>query len=90
LFEAAWVEGLDVNEPETIRWAARRRGLDAEKLMTGLGEPGPGEQAREALAEFERLRCRGVPTIVVNGQRYFRKDRVDWAIDACRASSRPA
>ena len=24
LFEAAWVEGLDVNEPETIRWAAQR------------------------------------------------------------------
>lgn len=90
LFEAAWVEGLDVNERETIRWAARRAGLDAEKLMTGIGEPGPGEQAREALAEFERLRCPGVPTIVVNGQRYFGKDRVNWAIDACRAFLGPA
>jgi 2-hydroxychromene-2-carboxylate isomerase len=90
LFEAAWVEGLDVNEPETIRWAAQRADLDPNHLMTGSGEPGPGEEARVALEEFERLRCPGVPTVVVNGQRYFGKDRVDWAVDACRARSGPA
>jgi 2-hydroxychromene-2-carboxylate isomerase len=90
LFEAAWVAGLDVNERETIRWAAQRAGIDAEELMAGLAEPGSGEEARQALAEFERLRCPGVPTIVVNGQRYFGKDRVDWAVDACRACSGPA
>ena len=90
LFEAAWVEGLDVNEPETIRWAAQRAGLDPNHLITRSGEPGPGEEAREALEEFERLRCPGVPTVVVNGQRYFGKDRVDWVVDACRACSAPA
>ena len=68
----------------------RGAAIQGSSLSDAGQEPGPGEQAREALAEFERLRCRGVPTIVVNGQRYFRKDRVDWAIDACRASSRPA
>ena len=90
LFEAAWVEGLDVNEPETIRWAAQRAGLDPNHLITRSGEPGPGEEAREALEEFERLRCPGVPTVVVNGQRYFGKDRVDWAVDACLACLGPA
>ena len=64
LFEAAWVAGLDVNEPATIRWAAERAGLDPDRLMTLLAEPGPGEQARAALAEFERLQCPGVPTVV--------------------------
>lgn len=85
LFEAAWVEGLDVNEPETIRWAARRAGLDPENLMAALAEPGPGGEAREAIEEFDRLRCPGVPTVIVNGQRYFGKDRVDWAVEICRA-----
>ena len=33
LFEAVWVQGLDVNEPETIRWAAERAGLDADDLV---------------------------------------------------------
>jgi 2-hydroxychromene-2-carboxylate isomerase len=84
LFEAAWLAGLDVNEPATVGWAARRAGLDPEALMTALAEPGPVEEARKALAEFERLQCPGVPTVVVNGQRFFGKDRVDWAIEACK------
>jgi 2-hydroxychromene-2-carboxylate isomerase len=89
LFEAAWVEGLDVNEPETIRWAARRAGLDPDGLMMRLAELAPGREMRAALEEFDRLHCPGVPTVVVDGQRYFGKDRVDWAVDACRARSGP-
>jgi 2-hydroxychromene-2-carboxylate isomerase len=85
LFEAAWVEGLDVNEPATIEWASQRAGLDPERLMTQLAEPGPAQEVRNALAEFERLQCPGVPTVVVNGQRFFGKDRVDWIADICRA-----
>jgi 2-hydroxychromene-2-carboxylate isomerase len=84
LFEAAWVEGLDVNEPATIGWAAKRAGLDPERLMADLAEPGPTEEAQSALAEFERLQCPGVPTMIVNGQRFFGKDRVDWVAEICR------
>jgi 2-hydroxychromene-2-carboxylate isomerase len=90
LFEAAWVEGLDVNEPDTIRWAAERADLDPEHLMARLAEPGPGGELRNALDEFDRLRCPGVPTVVLNGERYFGKDRVDWVVDACRAYLRTA
>jgi 2-hydroxychromene-2-carboxylate isomerase len=100
LFEAAWVEGLDVNEPAAIEWAARRAGLDPESLITALAEPGPAEEVRRALAEFEQLECPGVPTVVVYGQRFsgtdriiyrqrfFGKDRVDWVADICRAGGR--
>jgi 2-hydroxychromene-2-carboxylate isomerase len=87
LFEAAWVEGLDVNERDNIGWAAQRAGIDPDSLMMSLAEPGPGAAATAALEEFGRLRCPGVPTVVVNGQRYFGKDRVDWVADACRSSS---
>jgi 2-hydroxychromene-2-carboxylate isomerase len=90
LFEAAWVKGLDVNEPDTIRWAAQRAGLDSDHLMMRLAEPGPGQEARSALAEFDRLSCPGVPTVVVDDQRYFGKDRIDWVVDACRAHRRTA
>jgi 2-hydroxychromene-2-carboxylate isomerase len=85
LFEAAWVEGLDVNEPATISWAAESAGLDPKRLMADLNEPGPAEEARSALEEFERLQCPGVPTVIVDGQRFFGKDRVDWVADFCRA-----
>lgn len=33
LFAAAWVEGLNVNEPETIRWAAARADVDGVTLL---------------------------------------------------------
>ena len=90
LFEAAWVAGLDVNESETIRWAAQRVGLDPDDLVMRLAEPDSGGEVRNALEEFERLQCPGVPTVVVDGHRFFGKDRVDWAVDACRAISGPA
>jgi 2-hydroxychromene-2-carboxylate isomerase len=53
--------------------------------MTELAEPGPAEEVRSALAEFERLQCPGVPTVLVNGRRFFGKDRVDWVAEICRA-----
>jgi 2-hydroxychromene-2-carboxylate isomerase len=55
--------------------------------MTQLAEPGPAEEMRSALTEFERLQCPGVPTVVINGQRFFGKDRVDWVTEICRAGA---
>jgi 2-hydroxychromene-2-carboxylate isomerase len=51
-----------------------------------LNEPGPAEVTRSALEEFERWQCPGVPTVVVDRQRFFGKDRVEWVADICRAS----
>jgi len=47
LFEAAWVEGLDFNEPDTIRWVAMRAAMDGERCWRPLRAKGP--QARHAL-----------------------------------------
>jgi 2-hydroxychromene-2-carboxylate isomerase len=81
LFEAAWVEGLDVNEPATIQWAAGRAGLDGDALLERLRGDDAGVAVRHALDAFDRYRCPGVPTFVVNGARVFGKDRLDWALD---------
>jgi 2-hydroxychromene-2-carboxylate isomerase len=53
--------------------------------MAELAGPGPAEKVRGALADFERLQCPGVPTVIAKGQRFFGKDRVDWLADICRA-----
>ena len=81
LFEAAWVAGLDVNEPDTIVWAAERAGLDGANLLERLREESFGRAARASVAAFLRAACPGVPTFVVRGRRYYGKDRVDWALD---------
>jgi 2-hydroxychromene-2-carboxylate isomerase len=85
LFAAAWVEGLDVNEPATILWACARASVDGEALLQSLRRDDVAAQAVAALDAFDRLKCPGVPTFVVAGQRFFGKDRIDWLLDACRA-----
>jgi len=83
LFAAAWVEGLDVNEPETIRWAAAQAGLDGDALLAAASTEEPGADARAALRDFDAHACPGVPTILVGAERFFGKDRVDWIVQAC-------
>ncbi len=82
LFEAAWIDGMDVNLPETVRWAADKAGLDSDRLLADAEGDGPGREVRAALAEFDRLQCPGVPTFVLAGERFFGKDRVDWLVAA--------
>jgi 2-hydroxychromene-2-carboxylate isomerase len=84
LFAAAWVEGLDVNEPATVRWAAARAGIDGEALLAAAAGEQPAAAARQALYDFDAHACPGVPTVLVEGERFFGKDRVDWALAACR------
>ena len=77
----------DVFHERAQRWAAERAGLDPKHLMAALNEPGPAAKMRSALEEFERLQCPGVPTVIVDGRRFFGKDRVDWVADFCRAQA---
>jgi len=88
LFAVAWIEGLDVNEPDTIRWAAAQAGADGDALLGAASAPQPGADARAALDEFDTHACPGVPTVIVDGERFFGKDRVDWIIEACQGHSR--
>jgi 2-hydroxychromene-2-carboxylate isomerase len=80
LFEAAWVAGLDVNEPDTIVWAAERAGIDGADLLDRLRDESIERTARGSVGAFLRLACPGVPTFVVGGRRYYGKDRVEWAV----------
>ena len=83
LFAAAWVEGLDVNEPDTILWAAQQAGMDGSELLAVAAQDQPGQDARAALRAFDVHACPGVPTVVIEGERFFGKDRLDWIEAAC-------
>lgn len=87
LFVAAWVEEMDVTEPETIRWAATHAGLDGDKLLEAAEGPGPGVDAQAALDAFDAHACPGVPTVVIGEERFFGKDRTDWLVEACQRRS---
>ena len=83
LFTAAWVESLDVNEPDTIRWAAQQAGINGGELLAAVAQDQPGQDARAALHAFDAHACPGVPTVVIEGERFFGKDRLDWIEATC-------
>jgi 2-hydroxychromene-2-carboxylate isomerase len=78
LFRAAWVEGLDVNEESVVRHAATAAGLDPDALLQRALQADMKRVLDAALAAFDRDACPGIPTWVVEGERFFGKDRVDW------------
>lgn len=84
LFEAAWVEGRDVNDEKTILWAADRADIDGEDLLDRIKTGAGATEAWGALEEFLTAECPGVPTVLVNGERFFGKDRVDWILKRCK------
>ena len=80
LFRAAWIEEQDVNEESVIRDAVHAVGLDADTLLKRALSAEARRAAQEALAAFDRDEAPGVPTWVVNGKRFWGKDRVEWLV----------
>jgi len=85
LFRAAWVEGLDVNDAAVVGRAAAVAGLDPERHLAAAMGPGPGDMLQAALTAFDRDECPGVPVWVVDQERFWGKDRVDWLAARVRA-----
>jgi 2-hydroxychromene-2-carboxylate isomerase len=84
LFRAGYVELADVNDEAVVRRACEIAGLDPDAAIRRAWEPEPGRLLAEALAAFDRFLCPGTPTFVVDGERFWGKDRVDWMADAVR------
>lgn len=92
LFEAAWVRKLDVNDETTVRDCATRAGLEPEPLFERVRSNVVEGRAREALAQFDRDKCPGVPTWVFRGQRFWGKDRVEflrYVVEEARGGGSP-
>lgn len=81
LFRAAWIAGQDVNEESSVRDAAQSVGLDAGNLLKRALNEETKRTVHDALAAFDRDEAPGVPTWIVNGKRFWGKDRVEWLVE---------
>ena len=51
-----------------------------KRPITGFVTDEAAERVRAALAEFDRDELPGVPTWVLEGRRFWGKDRLDWLV----------
>jgi 2-hydroxychromene-2-carboxylate isomerase len=84
LFRASYVDLADVNDEAVVRRACETAGLEPDAVLRRAFEPDATQRLEQALAEFDRLECPGTPTFVVDGERFWGKDRVDWMVEAVK------
>ncbi|MEH2071077.1 MAG: DsbA family protein [Nostoc sp.] len=86
-FGASYIDLLDVNDESVIRKVANDVGLNGDRILELAHGEAAGLAAVEALAEYEQFACPGVPTWVVEGERFWGKDRVDWLAEKVKQLS---
>ncbi len=82
VFRARWAQGRNIDDRDVLGDCARDAGLSRGDFLQGLDE----EQYRDALwaralAGLED-RVFGVPLFIVDGQRFWGNDRLDFLVDA--------
>ena len=84
LFQAIWVEGINMGDPARVAEVLNAAGFDAQALQSQIAE----QQVKDALkASTEEAVKRGVfgaPTCFVQGEMFFGQDRLEFVREALR------
>jgi 2-hydroxychromene-2-carboxylate isomerase len=89
LLRALWAEERDTSEPAVRAAIASENGLPGTELLAAEMSPQVQALYKAYSDEAERLGVFGAPTYVLNGERYWGQDRLEFldrALDALRAS----
>ncbi|MEP6161042.1 MAG: 2-hydroxychromene-2-carboxylate isomerase [Halieaceae bacterium] len=82
VFEAVWVDGKNMGEPEVVSEVLTAAGLPVSELLQLSQEP---ELKAELIAATDAAVARGVfgaPTMFLEGEMYFGQDRLDFVEQA--------
>jgi 2-hydroxychromene-2-carboxylate isomerase len=74
LFDAVWVHGLHIAEPEVIEKVATEAGLDGRRLITQAQQPACKAQLRKQTDKAIADGVFGVPTMVVGDELFWGYD----------------
>jgi 2-hydroxychromene-2-carboxylate isomerase len=82
VFRARWAEGRDIDDRDVLGACARDAGLSRDDFLKGLDDQHYRDALlARALAGLED-RVFGVPLFVVDGERFWGNDRLDFLLDA--------
>jgi 2-hydroxychromene-2-carboxylate isomerase len=80
LFAARFQRGADIGTDEELRAAAAAAGLDADGTVAAADHPDWRERLAAGFARMQEDRVFGVPTFVLDGERFWGNDRLEWVL----------
>jgi 2-hydroxychromene-2-carboxylate isomerase len=82
VFNAMWVDGLNMGDPAVVAEVLGRAGFDARALLELTADPAVKDALKSATEEAVRRGAFGAPTMFVGDQMFFGQDRLDFVRDA--------
>jgi 2-hydroxychromene-2-carboxylate isomerase len=82
VFDAIWVNALNMNDPATVGGALLKAGFDPQKLMALANDQATKDALKASTTEAVSRGVFGAPTFFVDGQMYWGQDRLDFVKEA--------
>jgi len=84
MFNAIWVESLNMNDPATAAEALRKAGFDAQALVAAASEQATKDALKAATQKAVDRGVFGAPTFFVGDQMFWGQDRMDFVREALK------
>jgi 2-hydroxychromene-2-carboxylate isomerase len=82
MFQAIWVNALNMNDAATVGGALLKAGFDPQKLMALANDQVTKDVLKTSTTEAVSRGVFGAPTFFVAGQMYWGQDRLDFVKEA--------
>ena len=85
VFNAMWIDELDMGQPEVVGKVLAKGGFDPAEVMAKASDPAVKEQLKKATEEAVSRGVFGAPTFFVGDDMFFGQDRLEW-VEAAASS----
>lgn len=82
VFQAIWVDALNMNDPATVAAVLHRAGFDPHQLMVLANDQATKDALKETTTEAVSHGVFGAPTFFVGDQMFWGQDRLDFLKEA--------
>ena len=82
VFQAMWVDGKDMGNPEVVAEVLGGKGFDLAELMQKINDPEVKDRLRQITEQAIERGVFGAPTFFVGDEMFFGQDRLDFVEEA--------